>query len=498
MTVLSSASSFSSSLITFFLLFSSIITLTTSTSPTFIKFLNFSLQNLIYSSPSTPKPNFIITPTHASHIQDVVRCSKANGFQVRVRSGGHDYEGVSYVSDTPFVIVDLIHFRKVSVDVKDETSWVEAGATIGEVYYHISKHSDRHGFPAGVCPTVGVGGHISGGGMGFLMRKYGVAADNVLDAEIVDVNGKLLNRKSMGEDLFWAVRGGGGANFGVIVSWKIRLVRVLKVVTVFNVPIRLEEGATTLFFKWQNEAHRFHEDLFMRTIIQVKNPNANKTIEVLFNSIFFGTVEKLLPLMEKSFPELGLERINCMEMSWVNSTLHNAQLYGEPIEILLNRDHPKTYFKGKSDFVKKAISIADLDKIWKIMLDGDDKSPVLINDPFGGRMNEIAENEIPFPHRSDWKDGKKSPEYIDTIRRLHKYMGRHVSKSPRGAFLNYKDFDLGVNTDINGIGRYLKARNSWGAIYFKNNFERLAMVKNKVDPENFFWNQQSIPPLSSV
>ncbi|KAL8239113.1 hypothetical protein R6Q59_015680, partial [Mikania micrantha] len=68
-----------------------------------------------------------------------------------------------------------------------------------------------HGFPSGVCPTVGVG-------YDNLMRKYGLSVDNIVDAEFIDVNGKLLNRKSMGEDLFWAITCGGGVSFGVVLA----------------------------------------------------------------------------------------------------------------------------------------------------------------------------------------------------------------------------------------------------------------------------------------
>jgi FAD/FMN-containing dehydrogenase len=92
-------------------------------------------------------------------------CSQNHGLQIRIRSGGHDYEGLSYVSEVPFVVIDLIDFRAIEINVESRTAWVQTGATIGELYYAISRKSRNLGFPAGICPTVGVGGHFSGGGL---------------------------------------------------------------------------------------------------------------------------------------------------------------------------------------------------------------------------------------------------------------------------------------------------------------------------------------------
>lgn len=339
--------------------------------------------------------------------------------------------------------------------MKDSTAWVQAGATVGQVYYRIAEKSNTLAFPAGVCSTMGVGGHIGGGGLGFLMRKYGLASDNILDAYFIDVNGKILNRKSMGEDLFWAIRGGGGASFGVIVSWKIKLVPVPSTVTVFRVEKTLEQGATGLFFKWQNNAHKFHKDLSMRTIMEPVNADKGRTIRIRFEAMFLGTIKQLLPLMQKSFPELGLREEDCTEMSWISSTLYLQWLAGQPLEILLNRTtQSKNFFKGKSDFVKKAISITQLESLWKTML-SEEMIPMVIGEPFGGKMDETPESGVPFPHRSgnlyniqymiSWQDGSASARYVESMRRLYKNMTPYVSKSPRASYVNYRDLDLGVN-----------------------------------------------------
>ncbi|KHN20808.1 Reticuline oxidase-like protein [Glycine soja] len=167
---------------------------------------------------------------------------------MKIRSGGHGYEGVSYVAAQPFFLLDMFNLRSIEVNMDTETAWVEAGATLGEVYYRIAEKSEVHGFPAGIGPTVGVGGRISGGGYGNLMRKYGTSVDNVVDAQVVDVQGRLLNRSSMGEDLFWAIRGGGGGSFGVVLVYKIKLVRVPERATVFQVERTLEQDATNIVY----------------------------------------------------------------------------------------------------------------------------------------------------------------------------------------------------------------------------------------------------------
>lgn len=144
----------------------------------YFRLLNFSIQNLRFAESTIPyKPIAIILPENVDQLLHALICCREGSLEIRVRSGGHSYEGTSYVATDggPFVIIDVMNLNRVLVDLETETAWVERGATLGETYYAIVESSKgRHGFSAGSYPTVGGGGHIGGGGFGLLSRKYGL------------------------------------------------------------------------------------------------------------------------------------------------------------------------------------------------------------------------------------------------------------------------------------------------------------------------------------
>ena len=224
--------------------------------------------------------------------------------------------------------------------------------------------------------------------------------------------------------------------------------------------------------------------------------------------MFLGGVDELLDLMQKSFPELGLKRQDCTEMKWVESFLFfNGFPNGSSPEALLKRTPQSQLlaFKSKSDYVEEPISENVLEGLLEKLYEEDVGRAWIQWYPYGGKMKEIPESEIPFPHRAgniysvlyyvEWEEGNvtTTERHINWTRRVYSYLTPYVTKNPRASYLNYRDLDLGRN-NYKGPTSYAQA-SIWGVKYFKNNFKKLVQVKTKVDPTNFFRNEQSIPPF---
>src|SRR6185312_11883757 len=165
------------------------------------------------------RPALIIRARNATDVARVVALAREDEFELAVRSGGHSLAG--HGASDGGIVLDLSNMKGIEIDAAQRTAWAETGLTAGEYTTAAASHGLATGF--GDAGSVGIGGITLGGGVGYLVRKYGLTIDDVLAAEVVTADGQLLLVDAATHpDLFWAIRGGGG-NFGVVTRFQFRL-----------------------------------------------------------------------------------------------------------------------------------------------------------------------------------------------------------------------------------------------------------------------------------
>ena len=165
------------------------------------------------------RPAALIRVANAADVAAVVNFARATDLPLSVRSGGHGGAG-----NSGGLVIDLRDLDGIDIDPVAETAWAGTGLQAGDVTRAVEQHGLIVGF--GDTASVGIGGLTSGGGIGYLLRKYGLTIDAVLAAEVVTAGGDIVVADAQSHpDLFWAVRGGGG-NFGVVTRWKFQLRRM--------------------------------------------------------------------------------------------------------------------------------------------------------------------------------------------------------------------------------------------------------------------------------
>jgi FAD/FMN-containing dehydrogenase len=178
------------------------------------------------------------------HVIAAVNFARENEVIVAVKGGGHDYAGNSVCDDG--LVIDLSRMQKVEVNENQRTARVEGGATVGQ----FDAEAQKYGLATttGTVSTIGIGGLTLGGGSGYLSRRFGMTLDNVLSVDIVTADGNLVRaNEKENEDLFWAVRGGGG-NFGIVTAFKFQLHEVGPEVLSFQAYFPYEDSGLVLQF----------------------------------------------------------------------------------------------------------------------------------------------------------------------------------------------------------------------------------------------------------
>jgi FAD binding domain/Berberine and berberine like len=172
------------------------------------------------------RPGLIVRPSDASEVARIVTVARDAGLPLAVRSGGHSGAGHSTCDDG--VVLDLARMSGLEIDPEGRTAWAQTGLRAAAYSNAAAEHGLATGF--GDTGSVGIGGITLGGGVGYLSRAHGLTIDNVLAAEVVTADGKIIQTDAdQHPDLFWAIRGGGG-NFGVVTRFRYRLREVPQVV----------------------------------------------------------------------------------------------------------------------------------------------------------------------------------------------------------------------------------------------------------------------------
>lgn len=184
----------------------------------------------LYNAMHDPHPNLIVQAICDADVVEAVSYARENGLDLAIRSGGHNVAGLGSIEGG--LVIDMRCLDDVDVDPGARTVRVGGGAHWGQV--DAATHNMGLATPSGIISTTGVAGLTLGGGFGYLSRKHGLTIDNLISANVVTANGKLVTASDReNPDLFWAIRGGGG-NFGVVTSFEFRL---HPVETVYGGPI---------------------------------------------------------------------------------------------------------------------------------------------------------------------------------------------------------------------------------------------------------------------
>jgi FAD/FMN-containing dehydrogenase len=336
--------------------------------------------------------------------------------------------------------------------------------------------------PAGSCPTVGIAGLTLGGGVSYAGRKFGLTCDNVRGLSLVTAQGKLLEcSASEHPDLFWACRGGGGGNFGIVTSFRFRTHPVSNVA--YYQIVWPWANAADVVHAWQAFAPHAPDGLFSTIFMSTRTPKSTGTVPVISSGgQFFGTQSDLdaliAPLKSVGTPT----RVVVGTLGYMDAVLRWAGCH--PVS-QCHTVH-RLAFKGKSDFVNAPLSDQAIATLLA-GLEANQRSAVLghgelLFDAYGGAINRVPAAATAFVHRnalfsiqyfSSWATGAAAN--LHWIRSLHAAMRPHVSGF---AYQNYIDPDL----------------RTWKHAYYGSNLHRLVAVKRKYDPRSFFRFAQAIPP----
>ena len=240
-------------------------------------------------------PQAIVYCQNEEDVMNALKFSKENKIPFRIRSGSHHYEGYSTGND--LLVIDVSHLNKIKLDEVNQIVTVEGGVRNRELYEAVC--GAGYPFPGGGCPTVGVAGFTLGGGWGYSSRLYGLGCDSLIEAEVIDYKGdKLVANHQMNPDLYWALKGGGSGNFGVVTKLTYKLPEKMAMCTLVN--IDYQRVSVEKVIEVASRYQQFFKDLDRRLNLKMAMYNSEtKGQGVRLTGIFYGTKEEADALLNQ-------------------------------------------------------------------------------------------------------------------------------------------------------------------------------------------------------
>jgi FAD/FMN-containing dehydrogenase len=417
------------------------------------------------------RPRAIAYCANAADVQRTIRWGSRYGIRVVPRSGGHSYAG--YSSGNGVVIADVSRLDHISSS--PGTARVGAGARLIDVYAALWHAGVT--IPGGSCPSVGIAGLALGGGLGYSSRLLGTTADALHRVQIVTADGRLLACDAFhNADLFWACRGAGGGNFGIVTELTLATYPVANVSRYeIEWPWAQAEQAVAA---WQAFAPHAPDGLFSVLDLIATNPAApGARAHVVSSGQSFGSEADLKSLIQPLASTGTPTRVQTFTLSYFDAVLHWAGC--RDAGTCTDR---RIAFKAKSDYVNTPLSAEGIKRLVSgIAARQGQGLGALYLDPYGGAINRVPKADTAFVHRdalfsiqytAQWSgDATQSLAWLDA---LYAQMRPYVSGL---AYQNYIDPQLP----------------NWQHAYYGSNLARLKAVKRKVDPKRAFRFPQSIP-----
>ena len=426
---------------------------------------------------------------------DVALClSYARRFEVPVvaRSGGHSYGGWS---GTDGLVVDVTSMHSFQLGLGGQHVTVGAGTHLIDLYHKLAGHSLA--VAGGSCPTVGVAGLTLGGGVGVLGRAFGLSSDNVEAMQIVTADSSVLDiDASHHADLFWACRGGGGGNFGVVTSLTFRTHRVSSLV-LFYLPWPWWQ-AERVIAGWQSWAPQAPDALWSNVHLSAAPGGPPPSIQV--GGTYLGSTGGLTALLDKLYAAVGSSPVSpsLQETPYLQAMLFDAGCSGTVDQCHLPWQAPGGQLTrqpsyAKSDFFTARLPgagiralLAGVEALTGVAGASTGAGGVAL-DAFGGALNRVAPDATAFVHRdalflaqysTEWGAGATTGQVASQHRWLRTFYASMRPYASGQCYQNYADPDLA----------------NWQQAYYGANYPRLAHVKGLYDPGQLLRFAQGITP----